>query len=96
MADYPPFMNASGTIPRILDKIKEAKTPARFTQDFLATNLGFPGGSPKAFIPFAKRLGLLSSDGSPTDLYQQFRDPSRSKQAMASAGNDRARICWLI
>lgn len=51
MADYPPFMNASGTIPRILDKIKEAKTPARFTQDFLATNLGSPEEVPKPSSP---------------------------------------------
>jgi hypothetical protein len=45
MADYPPFMNAYGLIPKILSKIKEAKTPGHFTQDFLANTLGFDGGS---------------------------------------------------
>lgn len=85
MADYPPFMNAYGNIPKILAKIKEAKTPSRFTQDFLETNLGFPGGSSKPFVSFAKKLGLLSSDGVPTELYTQFRNPSHSKTALARA-----------
>jgi uncharacterized protein DUF5343 len=85
MPDNPPFMNAYGLIPKILAKIKEAKTPARFTQDFLATNLGFPGGSAKPFVSFAKRVGLLSSDGTPTDIYNSFRNPHYSKGAMARA-----------
>jgi len=85
MARKPPFMNAYGSIPKILSKIKQALTPDRFTQDFLATKLGFKGASPKAFIPFAKRLGLLGTDGAPTDLYKRFRNPSESKKAMAEA-----------
>jgi hypothetical protein len=85
MPDYPPFMNAYGLIPKILQKIKDAKTPSRFTQDFLGTNLGFPSGSAKVFIPFAKRLNLLSSDGAPTDIYNEFRNPDRSKSAIAKA-----------
>jgi Family of unknown function (DUF5343) len=85
MADYPPFMNATGLIPKILNKIKEAQTPDRFTQDFLATALTFPGGSAKAFIPLAKRIGLIGSDGVPTDLYKSFRNPDQSKSAMAKA-----------
>ncbi|MFZ2060637.1 MAG: DUF5343 domain-containing protein [Candidatus Binatus sp.] len=85
MADFPPFMNAYGSIKKILTKITEAKTPPRFTLDFLSTNLGFKGGSYRPFIPFAKRLGLLNGDGVPTDLYKQFRNPSNSKAAMAEA-----------
>jgi hypothetical protein len=85
MADYPPFMNAYGLIPKILGKIKEAKTPTHFTQDFLADTLGFPGGSAKAFIPFAKRLGLVGTDGTPTELYGRFRNANHSRGAMAQA-----------
>jgi hypothetical protein len=47
--------------------------------------LGFPGGSYKPFIPVAKRIGLLSSDGTPTDTYNKFRDPNHRKTAMAHA-----------
>jgi hypothetical protein len=84
-AEYPPFMNGYGTIKRVFNKIKEAQTPDRFTQDFLSTKLGSPGGSAKPFIPLAKRLGFLESDGKPTDLYKQFRNPETSKAAMAAA-----------
>lgn len=85
--NYPPFMNATGAVSKILDKIKLAATPDRFTQDFLATELGFPGGSPRPFISLAKKMGLLASDGSPTDLYRQFRNTNNatSKAAMAKA-----------
>ncbi len=85
MANYPPYMNATGLVKRILEKIKEASTPKRFTLDFLGTKLGFTGGSAKAFIPFAKRMGILESDGSPTDLYKKFRNPEESGRAMADA-----------
>jgi len=85
MADYPPFMNSTGLVTKILDKIKEAKTPDRFTQDYLANTLGFASGSAKPFIGLAKRIGLLAPDGTPTELYHQFRNPDHSKTAIARA-----------
>lgn len=85
MADNPPYMNAYGLIPKIMTKLKEAQRPDRFSQDFLSTKLGFPGGSAKAFIPFAKRIGLLKPDGTPTDLYTKFRNDAHSGQAIAQA-----------
>jgi hypothetical protein len=85
VADYPPFMNAYGNITKILAKVSEAQTPERFTGDFLGTKLGFTGGSATPFIPFAKRLGLLAPDGTPTELYKRFRNPPQSKAAMAQA-----------
>ena len=84
MADYPPYMNAYGNVAKILNKIKEAKTPERFSQDYLGTVLGFSGGSARPFISLAKRIGLLNTDGTPTDLYNQFRNPAQSEQAMAA------------
>ncbi|WP_196788413.1 DUF5343 domain-containing protein [Burkholderia gladioli] len=83
--NYPAFMNSTGLTKKILEKIKLAATPERFTQDFLATELGFSSGSARAFIPLAKRLGLIATDGTPTDLYRQFRNTNQSisKGAMA-------------
>lgn len=78
-------MNGYGTTTKILAKIKEAQTPDRFTQDFLSTKLGFPGGTARPFIPLAKRIGFLESDGKPTDLYKGFRNHAHSKAAMAAA-----------
>jgi hypothetical protein len=70
---------------KILEKIQSAKTPDRFTHDFLETKLGFKGGNYRQFIPLAKRLGFLATDGSPTDLYKKFRNTDSAKAAMAQA-----------
>jgi len=86
MAETLPYMHSSGLVSKILDKIKEAKTPDRFSQDFLGTVLGFSSGSAKPFIPLAKRIGLISSDGTPTALYRRFRSSeAESRSAMAAA-----------
>jgi hypothetical protein len=85
-ADNPPYMNAYGNITKILDKIRAAQTPDRFTTDYLGTVLGFTGGGARPFIPLAKRLGLLGQDGTPTELYKRFRgSETNSKAAMAEA-----------
>ena len=85
MPASPPFMNAYGLIPRIFEKIMEARQPPRFTQDFLQTKLGFTGGSARAFISFAKRIGLLNNDGSPTSLYAKIRNSDEQGRAVAEA-----------
>lgn len=85
MAPNPPYVNAYGTLGKVLDKIKTAAVPERFTQDFLSTKLGFKGGSPKPIIPFMKKIGLLGADGTPTDIYKQFRNPTQSGIAIAKA-----------
>jgi hypothetical protein len=78
-------MNAYGNVTKILNKIKEAKTPDRFSQDYLETVLGFSGGSARPFVSLAKRIGFLNSDGTPTDIYRRFRNPAEAEQAMAEA-----------
>ena len=62
----PPFINSTGLIGKIFEKIKQAKVPSRYTQDFQASVLGFGSGSARAFIPFLKRLNFIQSDGTPT------------------------------
>jgi hypothetical protein len=79
-----PYVNATGNITKVLNKIKDAETPSRFNQDFLATTLQMPGGSPKPLIPFLKRTGFLGSDGTPTDRYKRFRG-AQSGAAAAEA-----------
>ncbi len=85
MPDYPPYINAYGKITKILAKIQQAKTPDRFTYDFLKTKLGFKSSSDVAFVRLAKRIGLLESDGAPTNLYKNFRNPTQSGGAIARA-----------
>jgi hypothetical protein len=85
MATKLPYVNAPGSIVNVLQKVKEAKTPERFTTDFLETKLAARGGNSRQFIPFAKKIGLLNSDGTPSDLYKTFRNPATSGTALAQA-----------
>ncbi len=79
------YVNQPGSMLKIFEKVRHAQTPDRFTADFLKTKLGFRGGNYRQFIPLAKRLGLLGSDGVPTELYKRFRNLGDSGAAMAQA-----------
>ena len=83
MGDNLPYMVSPGLIPKILGKIAEARRPDRFTQDFLEVKLGFSGGSARPIIALLKRIGFLSSDGTPTKLYDSFRNAGSAGAAMA-------------
>lgn len=81
----PPFINSTGLVSKIFEKIQQAKVPERYTNDFQDTVLGYGSGSARAFPPFLKKLGFLESDGRPTDLYRRFRNSDSSGAAMAEA-----------
>ena len=85
MAHKLPYVAVPSVTKKILDKIKDAKTPERFTQDFLETKLACKGGNYRQFIPFAKKFGLLNSNGTPTELYKQYRNVANSKKSIAKA-----------
>jgi len=85
VAANPPYLLSPGTLTKALEKIKVAATPPRFTQDFLNTKLKMKGGSANALIPFLKRVGFISTEGTPTSLYEQFRNPTQSGMAIAQA-----------
>jgi len=86
MAETLPYMNSTGLISKILDAIKVAETPDRFSVDYLSTVLGYGSGSARPFISLAKRLGLINSDGTPSALYRRFRGTEQeSMAAMAEA-----------
>lgn len=80
-----PYVTAYGNISKALVKVQHAATPARFTQDFLASKLGLKGGSARPVIPFLKRVGFLASDGTPTDLYKRFRNQAEAGPVAAAA-----------
>lgn len=88
-----PYVPAWGNVTKVLEKIIEAQTPPRFTQDFLETKLGMSGGGARPVIPFLKRTGFLATDGTPTPLYGRFRNASqRSAAAAAALKNGYARL----
>lgn len=85
MAENLPYSTSVGTLEKMLEKIKTASTPERFTGDFVSTKLAMKGGTAKACIPFLKKMGLVAPDGSPTELYQEFRNPAKSRIALGKA-----------
>lgn len=51
----------------------------------MTTKLQVKGGTGAAIIPFLKKIGFVASDGTPTDLYKHFRNPSSGGSAIADA-----------
>lgn len=85
MAENLPYSTSVGTLEKMLEKIKTASVPERFTQDFVNTKLAMKGGTANACIPFLKKLGLVGTDGIPSDLYREFRNPKKSRTALGKA-----------
>jgi hypothetical protein len=78
-----PYVYATGTLTAMLAKIKSAAVPQSFSQDFVNTTLLMKGGRPRSTIPFVKKMGLVAADGTPTELYKQFRNEKKSRAAIA-------------
>lgn len=76
-----PYLPASGTLKRALDGIQVASRPEKVNADFLENVLKLKGGAARATIPIMKKMGLLSSDATPTELYARFRTESGRGQA---------------
>lgn len=71
-----PYLTASGTLKKALERIIEASRPEKFNYDFLENVLKLKGGSARAVPPLLKRMGFLTSEGSPTEVYNRFRSES--------------------
>jgi hypothetical protein len=83
MAEYPPYVNAHSSLPKLFTGIKTAAVPPKVTQDFLETVLDLRSSSHRAYIPLLKRLGFLDGSNVPTQAYKDFRDSALSGSVMA-------------
>lgn len=80
-----PYVPAPGSIPKTLKAIQAAATPEKVSQDFVKTVLKIQGGTGDQITSFLKKINFASADGTPTDLYRAFRNPSQSGRAVAEA-----------
>jgi len=80
-----PYAQQAGTLENMLMKIKTASVPENFSQDFVSTKLSMKGGTPRSIIPFIKKMGLVTSDGTPTSRYSAFRNKDKAGAAIADA-----------
>lgn len=80
-----PYITSPGNIGRALTEIQSAATPPKVSQDFVKTILKIRGGSGNQVASFLKKIGFTGPDGSPTDLYRQFRNPDTRGAAAAKS-----------
>jgi hypothetical protein len=80
-----PYLVSPGSIKTALERIRQAATPERVTGDFMSAKINLKGGTGKAIIPYLKKIGLVASDGSPTELYKRFRNVAIGGTAIAEA-----------
>tara|TARA_R110002020_G_scaffold436159_1_gene646358 strand:+ start:135 stop:782 length:648 start_codon:yes stop_codon:yes gene_type:complete len=80
-----PYAQQVGTLEKMLEKIKTASVPEKFSQDFVSTKLSMKGGTARSTIPFIKKMGFVSDDGTPTKRYAAFRNPDKSGAAIADS-----------
>jgi hypothetical protein len=80
-----PYVTSPGNIDRALNGIKHAAVPPKVSQDFVKTMLKIPGGSGDQMTSFLKKIGFTGADGSPSDIYKSYRNPTQSGIAVAAA-----------
>lgn len=78
------YMTSIKNLPSILEAIKKAQAPQRFTQKFLE-GLGYTSSSDRLIISTLKALGFLNDTGQPTQQYHQYLDETQSKKILGSA-----------
>jgi len=78
------YLTSTKRLSEILDALKTAKAPEKFTQKFLES-LEFKAKGDRLVIGVLKELGLLDDTGKPTDRYYHFIDQSQSATVLAEA-----------
>lgn len=76
-------------------KIRDAQAPDKFGHQNLK-DLGYKSNNHRPFIPLMKSLGFLSSDGTPTQRYHEYRNHSKSKEIMGNALKEAYSDIFLI
>lgn len=80
-----PYVTSPRNVEKVLNGIRLAATPERVSQDFVKTILKIPGGSGTQMTAFLRKIGFTNADGTPSDIYRKFRNPSTSGAAVAEA-----------
>ena len=77
-------MSTPGNVEKALNGIRTARTPSTVSQDFVKTILGITGGSGNQITAYLKKIGFAATDGTPTEIYKQFRNSSTEGKAAAA------------
>lgn len=81
------YLTSQKNLGGILDAIRSAQAPDKFTHAFLES-LEFKSSSDRLVIGVLKALGFLDDGGKPTDRYYRYLDQTQSERVMAEAMRD--------
>ncbi|MBI1424427.1 MAG: hypothetical protein GC149_13365 [Gammaproteobacteria bacterium] len=89
------YTQAFGSLEEFFSRIRDAQAPEKFTQQILK-DWGYKSNNHRPFIPLLKSLGFLSSDGTPTQRYHEYRNHAKSKEVMGEALKEAYSDIFLI
>lgn len=89
------YTQAYGSLKEFFDRIRDAQAPDKFVHQILK-DWGYKSNNHRPFIPLLKSLGFLSSDGTPTQRYHEYRNHSKSQEIMGNALKEAYSDVFLI
>lgn len=89
------YTQAYGSFKDFFTRIRDAQAPEKFAQQILK-DWGYKSNNHRPYIPLLKSLGFLSSDGTPTQRYHEYRNHSKSKAVMGDALKEAYSDIFLI
>ena len=76
------YLTSAKNLPAILEAIKGAQAPNKFTIKFLES-LEFKSTADRLIVGVLKLVGFIGPDGSPTERYFRFLDQTQSASVLA-------------
>jgi hypothetical protein len=89
------YTQAYGVFEEFFSRIRDAQAPDKFVLQILK-DWGYKSNNYRPFIPLLKSLGFLSSDGTPSQRYHEYRNHSTSKEIMGAALKEAYSDIFLI
>jgi hypothetical protein len=89
------YTQAYGSLEDFFGRIRDAQAPEKFIHQILK-DWGYKSNNHRPFIPLLKSLGFLSSDGTPTQRYHEYRNHSKSREIMGEALKEAYSDIFLI
>lgn len=89
------YSQAYGVLGEFFHKIRDAQAPDKFGHKNLI-DLGYKSNNHRPFVPLMKSLGFLSTDGTPTKRYHEYRNHAKSKEIMGEALKETYKDIFLI
>ncbi len=79
-----PYSTATGSIKKILEKIRNVGQPSKVDPKWFSS-IGFNKASEQRMIAILKFIGFAEDNGTPTELWNQFRSNKNGKTVLGQA-----------